>query len=462
MSLRDTIFRGGIYLMARQLAGMIIGLGGMLVLTRTIGPGAFGVYTAAAVTYAYLTLVSQWGIGIYLIRKTEEIEPDEYHQAFTLLLLLGVGGLMASILAVPLIQHWLRFDGFEAVALAVFAVLPLQAVALVPWAILERALDYRRVAGLELVGQLGFYAMALPLAVMADAGVWAPVAGWWVQQLLMALLAFWFGGYRPRLRWNRDRVRALLGYGLSYQASVLVWQVRFLVNPLVVGGFAGAEAVGIVALAIRIAEALSFVKTVTWRLSVAAMARMGEDRPRLARAVTEGMRLQVMALAPAMVAFSLIAPWIVPRLFGPQWQPVVLVFPFVALGNLANGAFNLHYSALYALRLNWEVAAFRATHVVLFLGSSLILVPALGVVGYGWAEVVALGGYWMAHHLAVTRVGPIGTRVALAWAGAASLALFWPWLGAGAAVGLIAVMVWPETWRVLGGYWMSVRRLRQA
>ncbi|HYD32636.1 MAG TPA: oligosaccharide flippase family protein [Azospirillaceae bacterium] len=461
MSLRTMVYQGGLYLVVRQLVGMVVALGGMMVLTRTIGPGPWGVYVAASAAYAYVSLLCQWGINTYLIRHDGEIDDADWHQAFTLLVILGVVGLAVSAAGLPLVDRWLQFDDFDVVSLAVFAALPLNLASLVPVARLERNLDYKRIAVLELTGQVGFYAAAIAVALNGY-GVWAPVAGWWAQQVLGGILPYIYARHVPRLVWRWERVRALMGFGFSYQASVLVWQLRQLVNPLIVGRFVGAEAVGLVALAIRLVEALSFIKTVTWRLSVAALAKLNGDRPRLARAVAEGMRLQVLALAPALVGFSIAAPFIVPMFFGAKWLTMLEVYPFIAVGYLANGAFNMHYSALYALKDNWPVAVFRTAHVILFAGGALVLVPLTGMIGYGLAEAVALLSYIIIHRMAVKRLGAIDWTLAVAWVGAASVALFWPQLGLWAALGPVAALAWPETWRVLGSIWGHVRALKRA
>lgn len=449
--LAQTIARGGAHMMVRQILGMLIALGGMFALTGMIGPAAYGVYAAALGIYAYAFALSQWGIGVYLIRIRGEAAEDDYHQALTLLLLIGIVAVAAAVAASPQIERWTRLEGTRNVMLALFALLPLNLVALVANARLERRLDYPRIAWIELAAQLSFYAVALPLA-WRGAGMWAPVAGWWSYQWCSAILMFLAADYRPRLRWRVARIRPMLGYGLGYGASVWVWQARNLVNPLIVARFAGAEAVGVVALTIRIVEALSFIKRVAWRMSIAAMARLQDDPGRLAAAIAEGMRAQVIALAPALLAFSAASPWLVELAFGRRWLPLVEIYPFIALSYLANALFNMHASALHVVRGNWRVAVFNLVHIALFAGSAWLLVPRLGIIGYGLAEVVALAAYPVIDRQARRAVGAIAYQPSLAWAAGFGLALFWPWLGGWAAAGPLAVLVWPRTWRTLAGY----------
>ena len=458
MSLRNQVMRGGIYLALRQSLGMAIKLGGTLFLTRTIGPKNYGLYTAAYGMFWYLLSISQLGIGVYLVRGSKREENlNVYHQAFTLLLLLGLAVVSIGILGLPLLQSWVRLEGFRPVAQAMFLCIPLDLMSQVPLAKLERDLDYKRVAMIELANQCVYYLVALPLAFQGS-GVWALVAGWWVQEIQSVALFFWGARYRPRFHWDRELIKSMLGYSIGYSASSWIWHLKTLVNPLVVGRFAGAEAVGYLALANRLTEVLGFVKDATWRIAIATLARVQEDKERLRKAVNEGMGLQLLSVAPLLVALAWVLPWLLPLLFGSRWFPATQVYPFIALALLSNTSFNLHSSVLYVLKRNWEVTVFHLTHMVLLVGAAFILVPRLGLVGYGWSEVVALGSYGVIHFYLMRNVGSPDYRLIGLWWAAFVAALFVYQLGWWAASGLLIVALLPSTHQKIHGYIKSFRK----
>lgn len=451
--------RGGTFLVLRQVLGMAISLGGVLLLTRVLGPEIYGLYAATLGIFVYAQSLSQLGIEIYIVRREGEEDIRTYHQAFTLLLLLGLGGMLLSLLGIPLIQEWVRLEGFSAVARVMFLGLPVVLLNQVPLARLERQLDYKRVATIELSGQLIYYLVALPLA-FHGAGVWAAVAGWWIQQLQTTGLLYWLARYRPRFHWNSETIAQMLSYSVGYSASAWVWQLRNLVNPLIVGRYAGAEAVGYIALAIRIVEILSFVKSATWRLSIAAFARVQGDPVRLGKAVTEGMSLQILALGPLLVVASWLNPWLIPLLFGSHWLPVIQIYPFIALSYLSNAMFNLHSSVLYVLKRNWEVTAFHFAHVVLFAGTALLVISRfrnLGFIGYGWGEIAALASYAILHVFVVQNIHSPKYRLPILWWLALTGALFIYQLGWWSALGLVAIACLPETHRQLKHYFHSIQ-----
>jgi PST family polysaccharide transporter len=456
--LRARILRGAGYMAMRQAAGVVLGFGGVLLLTRAIGPADYGLYAAAVGLFAYVQGLCHWGIQLQLVRRAAEPSRVEYDLAATALLVLALAGAGLALLLLPLLAAWMRLAADSAVVATVLISLPLGQVAQVPLARLERDLDYRTVASIELLGQMSYYVVGLPLA-FGGFGPWSPVIGWWAQQLIVLVLACRGARYVPRWYWNGGQARMLLSSGLRISAAYWLWNLRYLVNPLIVGRYAGPEAVGFVALASRLAEGLSFVKAATWRIGVAALARFQHDRSRVARAVAHGMGLQVLAVGPMLALFGAVGAWVVPLMIGDRWAPVFLVFPFVALGALVNAAFTLHTAALVTLGKNRELALFHLAHAMLLAIAALVFVPRIGFLGYGVAEIVALAGYGVAHAAVVRVAGPLDYRIALTWLVAIGSTLFAPRYGALCLLGLVVIALSPASYTALATY---ARELRQA
>lgn len=451
MSLRTRILQGGAYLALRQGLGVGINLGGTVLLTRLIGPGEYGLYTAAAGILAFMLSLSQIGLNIYLVRQQGDLEVREYHQVFSLFLISGISLTAISFAFLPLIQHWTQIKNLDGVAMAMFASLTVTLMGYVPLAQLERNLDFKRLAWVELFGIGVFYTVSVILA-WRQLGAWSVVAGWWAQQFFNTSFYFALSAYRPSWYWNTEKVRSMIGYGLGYAGSLWIYQARDLINPLIVGRFLGAEAVAYVALAVRLVMGLSFVKNATWRLSLAALGKLQNDPRKMLRAIEEGTQLQVLALGPLLVAFVWAGEWLVSRLIGPQWIEVMVVFPFIALGTLFNGVFTLSTSAMYVLKRNLEMVWVHIIHVLLLAYAAYMWVPTHGLVGYGWAEVLAIGAYSLLYVLVFRHIGPANFLVPLAWSLAFGLALFYQSLGWASMIGLAIIAIWPASLQALGKF----------
>jgi len=423
MNLRELVLQGGIYLSLRQGLSFVIGFLSVILVTRTIGPAAYGLYAAVYGMFFYLSQVAQMGLNIYLVRKEGEVQDEVYHQAFSLLVLTGLMGTALTLAGAAWVEGLVKLEGFTPVALVFGLGLPLNQVAAVALARLERGLHYKHIAAVELLTQVIYLVVAVLLA-FAGTGVWAPVAGFWAGQVFMCLAYLRQSAYRPRLLWRWHLFREMAGYGLSFSAANWIWYGRNLVNPVIVARLLGAEAVGFVAVSTSLINMCSFLKNIVLRLAVPTLARLQEDRARLTQAVSEGMHIQLLVLGPTLVAFTLASPWLITWVYGDKWLPVLWVLPFLAWGSLANASFNLHVSALYVLRRNWQVALANFLHVVLFAGSAWLLVSSFNIQGYGLAEVVAAASYLAVHLFTTKYVGHINYVKTALWFCCCSAALF--------------------------------------
>ncbi len=428
-NLRGRAIRGGAFIAVRQALGMVLSLIGVLFVTRIIGPAEYGLFAAAFGIVAFLANIGTWGVDVYLIRKSEDPAREEYDQAFTLLLTCGVVVAVLVFSMRNLLTQSLHMPGLSPV-LSVPAIVQL-----------DRNLRFKTVAYTELISQALNYAVSVPLALKGY-GAFAPALGQLVQAATLLGSAYWAVQFKPRFHADAKLVRNMLSYGLSYSSSIWIWQVRGLINPVVVGRFAGAQGVGIVAFAIRLAEVLSFAKAATWRVAMAALAKLGGDRSRLRSSIEEGMRLQALAVGVPLALFALVAQFTLRLVFGPRWDAALVVFPFVAIGYLCNAMFNLHSSVLYLLRKNMRVTYFHLVHVGVLATAALVLVPRFGYIGYGLAEIAALSSYFVVHVSIRHEIGSLNYATAMLWFAAACVsvaAVLAPWYVRTIAVSIFAL-----------------------
>jgi O-antigen/teichoic acid export membrane protein len=226
--------------------------------------------------------------------------------------MVGLVSVAGIELAAETVASWVGAPGVGRLLEALALTLPVQFLSRVAGARLERTLDFRRIATIELASQLAFLAVTVPLA-FAGYGSWSLVFGWMTQTGFYFVLAHLTARCVPRFAWDKAVARQILSYGLALYVANWIWQLRLLANPFIVGHFLGAAAVGQIAMAIRLAEGLSFMRLITWRLSIAALARIQADPAKLATAITEGMQLQMLAIAPILLAFSWAGGWLVPQ-----------------------------------------------------------------------------------------------------------------------------------------------------
>jgi len=400
--------RGAFYLGTRYGLSVLISVGNMLVMTWWIGPHAYGIFVTAVGLTTFYAAVARFGIDTYLIRCEPMPQEREYNIAFTVMSALVGATVALGACLIPLLRRWYGGTEFVGPYLALLASVPLTALAGVPITRLERELNFRVVAAIELAGQAVAFVSALILA-MRGFGVWAPVCGMFLWQVFAFPAACHMARLLPRPAFDTAYAKQMLTYGLGVSLSLRTWQLRTLVNPLLVGRFAGPEGVAYVAFAVRVAEGFGFLRTVASRLGIAALARLQHNRAAFQAALEKALFVQVITLGPLLSAFVFFGPWITRHFFGARWIPAMTVYPFVAVGVLINSVVNLQASALFVVGREWAVMRAYGSHLVMLTLATCLLLPRLGITGYGWAEVLACGAYVFIH-LALADVAAISYR----------------------------------------------------
>src|SRR5438477_4739244 len=355
------LFTPSAYLALRYGLGVFVSLGNMLVMTRLIGPHPYGLFVTAIGIVAFLSNLARAGVDIYLVRL--EPAPDQriYDIAITLVLFISAALSLLGAISVPLLIRWFHGSEFVKPYLTLLLSIPVTSITGVVMAKLERELNFRSVARIELGGQTAGLVISAILAG-AGCGVWAPVAGQSAWQVYVFIATSAATRMVPRIAFDLKETRKMLSFGIGFTSSMRVWQLRTLVNPLLVGRFAGADGVAFVALAVRIAEALGTLRLAAGRMAIAALSRLQNRREQFRLAVERASLLQVVTQGPLLYAFSLAGPLIVRHVIGMRWMPILLLYPFVAAGVLVNSVYNLQASALFVIGKQWTVMRYCTRH----------------------------------------------------------------------------------------------------
>lgn len=456
-SLRHAALKGGVYLMLRQVISIGLKFLGVMVITRALGPAAYGAYVSAFNVYQYTLAIGAAGVGVYLLRQEEEVREEAFSTAYSILTIMSLilaGGLE---LGRGWLADWVNVEGFAGVVSIIIIALPFQLIATPAYVRLERDLNYRAIALVETVSQVSFYVIAISL-VWLQVGPRALAFGWVVQQVATCGLAHVLSRSYPRFGFDLPTARNIGKYAISFSAANWIWQLRMLINPMIVGPVLGAQAVGLVGMTIGLLEMLSIVKTIAWRLSVSVLGRVQSDVARLRAAVTEGMELQLLAVGSILLGFGWTGDFFVPLLFGERWAPVMEIYPYIAVGYLTAAPFNMHSATLSVINQNRSLAIAFAVHVPLFVVTAYFAVPTYGTIGYGYGEIAALPSYFIVHYFLARAIGSPDYRLSALWWSATVIGLFWKQLGIWAIAAPFIALVLPISVRRLMSYYHLIRR----
>lgn len=379
------------YLVTRQVVAQGLTIATGVLLSRWLSPAEFGAFAVIVLLHAVVSAGVGPGLAMGLVREAREPDAEAERGAFTLALV--VAAVVAALLWAGAGAFARVFetgpDGASAMWMLGAAAL-VAAWQAVPVALLERRLDYRGVAIVEVTQACVFHAVTIALVLgghgVAGLGV-ALVARAVAGVLLASLRCRW----RPGLAWRGPTARRVRRFGVPFQSATVVNLAKDASTPLLVGLLAGPAAVGQVAWAQMLAGFPAMAAGILQRLLLPAFARV-QDRPAALGLMVEGAltALQLVAAPLAVFSLVLIDP-LVDVVFGAQWRPAVPVFALLWVANLP-AAIVPAMLALLAARNRAGVVL--GASVAWALGTWVIGAPLVwwaGAIGFG-LTMLALQG----------------------------------------------------------------------
>ncbi|MEM7793965.1 MAG: oligosaccharide flippase family protein [Cyanobacteria bacterium P01_C01_bin.118] len=420
--LKQKVIKGGIYLTLRQLLVAVLSLANVLVIARALGPGRYGIVTITLGILYVLNRVLKLGLPAYLVRQPdlpEEMAPQVLAFYNTL------SALVCCLLwfVAPAFGWW---TGQSEITETLRYSLPAIWLCMVSWvsvSMLERELRFAEVGLIEAISQLANYFISIAL-VLGGWGYWGPILGAVTRYVIRALMAYRFHPISLfHWRWQWKVLQPALKYGLSYSGSDWLLSLKDLRNSLLVSRLVGVEATGIIGIAIRLVEQLSMLRLIVIRMSISVMAKLMDDREKTRRTISKAMAYQALLIGPVCALFACTADLVIPMLFDERWLASAQIFPLIAIGTLVSSIFDIHASTLYAAGHNRKVAMLNIVYVGCLWLVAALLMPRLGLWGYGIAEVAALPSFFLIHRFITRLYGPPNYQNALWLIGAAIVIL---------------------------------------
>lgn len=378
---------GAAFLGGRAALILSVGVAANIVLARLLVPRDFGLVALGTVFVALGGSLAEGGLGAALIRRERPPSRREL-EAVNGLQLVATGSLLAVVGMSCIVAGR---DGL--VITTMVASLPIAVLRAPAVIALERQLDFRVIAKVDVLEAVVFYAWAVG-AVALGMGVWGIATATVVRALTGTVAMARLGPLGlSRPRWSWPDVSALVGFGVKMQAVALATLLRDQGLNATIALVAGLSTLGIWNLAYRVLQIPYSVFMTAGRVMYPTMARAmrgGSDAGRIIEraigslAVLNGMVLiGVAGLAPAL-----------PDLVGHAWEdvPATLLWSTVALVVGAPG-FVVLSSYLYAADEVGTVLRAVIVHGLVWATLTLPLVAVVGapIIGLGWIAAASAG-----------------------------------------------------------------------
>lgn len=443
---------------ATRWGGLELGLryvlqfGITVVLAHLVAPSAYGLVAMVLVFTALGNVFVDSGTGLALIQR-QRTTPNEETTAFIINLVIAGVMMVALIVASPLIATFYGKPDIAVMCVALSAIFPLNALAVVPDALLTQQLRFQVRTRVEVGSSLTSGAMAIALAMMG-AGAWALVAQAISSIGMRALMLHLASGWRPSGRYRRDDAASILAFGGYMLGAGLIDTAYNRLQAVIIGRLFTASDLGFYSLAQNTQQApTSFAAALLNRLGLPLLAAARHDLAEVRRVHRAALHMSLFAFVPLMIVLAVYASPIVVFVYGERWAPAGPLLSILALGAIPWPAHVLSLVALNAIgepRLVLRVEIAKKT-----LAVALLLASApWGIQAIAWSTVATsvvsyfLNAFFVARRLryhAATQARDLaptltaaGCAAAVAMACAAWLPASWAGVAGGIALALFA------------------------
>jgi O-antigen/teichoic acid export membrane protein len=268
----------------------------------------------------------------------------------------------------------------------------------IPQVIMERHLEFDKLALIEVSQAISFNAVAVFLA-WRGFGVLAFAAALVARSAVGAVFANLICPWKAGFLWDSAVLKTHVAFGVMLQGGQFFSMVKDSITPLFIGLFLGAKQMGYATWAITFASYSTILLMPMQRLYLPFFAKLQHDRSALQSFVPRALWIVNLIAAPLTVFTVVFAKPITTLIFGDKWLvalPLFYCFSAVNISAPSNTPLLGLLNALGKPHLTlWMIAL--ATVSIWALGVPLVI--HFGLIGFGLAAVIAssinLLLYWM-------------------------------------------------------------------
>jgi O-antigen/teichoic acid export membrane protein len=351
----------------------------VVLLARLLTPSEYGIAGMVLVVISFEPLLASSGLAAALIQRPVITELDKSTVFWTN----AAFGLLACLIGVavsPLVADFYGNAEVEPLFAAVSVVFLVSSLSSVQANLLIREMNFRSLELRTMAATVVGAAAAISLAA-SGAGAWALIAQQLAVYTVSLMLLTGFTHWRPRLMFSRASLRELRGFGGNASGTILMNQLTYNTDNVLIGRVLGASALGLYTFGYSlIMLPVTRIASPLVQVLYPVFARIQHDGPRLASLWLRSLRMMAAITLPSMLGLIVVAPEAIDVVFGRRWHSATPVVQILATVGIAIAIQNLNGIVLQA---KGETRLVFRYSCVLFAGGLIAFIVGLqwGIVG---------------------------------------------------------------------------------
>ncbi len=388
-----------------QAAQVATQIASVLILSRLLEPGDFGLLAMIAPVVGLLGMLQDFGLVQATVQKPG-LRREEVNFLFWVNVAASSGMALVLVALSPLVAAFYGEPRVGPLTAAMALPMILGALGAQHLALLNRRMEFGRLALVTVAGAVATLGVAIAWALVSPS-YWALFAGSLAGAALSTALAWGFSRWRPGRPRGAEGARDLLGFGAGITGfNFANFFARNLDNVLI-GRVWGEAQLGFYDRAYKLLLfPLSQIANPLSRVMIPALSRMLEEPDRYRHAYLRVLNLSLLVSLPGVAFATAMADALIPFMLGEQWRPSAPIFTALGFAGLMQPLNNptgwLFISQGRSTDFMWWGFVTAGIAITAFVAG--LPWGALGVaVAYGISEYLKTPFLWMY----VSRRGPV-------------------------------------------------------
>lgn len=392
MSLRQRAIRGVFWSVVQKWGREGISLIVLVALSRLLAPEAFGLVALALVFTEFVNIFLDQGFSAAIVQHPN-LEKEHLDTAFWISVAIGILLTAGGIAGAGLIGAFFHEPRLGPVVKWLSAGFILTALSSTQMAILQREMAFKSLAVRSMAAKLVGGIVGVSLA-FAGFGVWSLVA----QRLSAALagiIVLWRASdWRPGFKLSKSHYKELFSFGVSVVGNNFLKVFVRRSNDFLIGYFLGPTLLGIYTIGYRLLlVVLRLVTGIINSVAFPMFARLQHSRERMRRAFYQVTQYTSLLAFPVFLGLAVLAPDLVPAVFGDQWARSVPIMQVLAFIGILESVMAFNGSVIRAAgKPSWQLGLMLLTSVGSLVG--FMIAVRWGIVAVAASFVIV--GYLVA------------------------------------------------------------------
>lgn len=373
-----------------------------IVLARLLAPSDYGLVSISMTFLGFIQIFNGLGMRASLIHR-QDIRQEHYTTAFWTTIVMSFSLCLATVMLAPYIAVFFNEPLLEKIIQVSALVFIVNSLNTVHFAILEKALDFKKITIVEISTAVLSGIISITLA-LTGYGVWALVLGGLAAQSILLPLPWIMTGWKPRFSYDYKAFKELFSFGANLTgAGILNYLVRNADN-LIIGKVLGSTALGYYSLAYTLMlKPLQYVSANIGRVLFPAFSSIKDDKEKIRGVYLKVVQFISLITFPMMTGLLFVAPEFFEIAYGQKWMPAVPVFQILCL----LGAIQSVGTTVGTIYLSQGRADLQFKYTLIFSPifiSSFFIGVNWGIEGVALCYALASGSIWVWSHIVANRL----------------------------------------------------------